>query len=95
MPVDELGARTLEAALELLCEPSARAAMSRAALAYVHREHDLDAVADRYAETLEVAAGGDAVDDAVLGAIARAAADVGLDETDELAARLGEVGLGR
>jgi glycosyltransferase involved in cell wall biosynthesis len=94
VPVDPWETRTLEAGLALLCEPAARAALSTAALDYVRREHDLDKVADRYAEALELAAGGAAVDDAVLGEVARAAADVGLDETDELAARLGEVGLG-
>ena len=94
VPVDPWETRTLEAGLALLCEPAVRAALSTAALDYVRREHDLDKVADRYAEALELAAGGAAVDDAVLGEVARAAADVGLDETDELAARLGEVRLG-
>jgi glycosyltransferase involved in cell wall biosynthesis len=95
VPVDEWETRTLEAALALLCEPHARDALGRAALDYVEREHSLDTVADRYAEALELAAGGARADDAVLGEVARAAAEVGLDETDELAARLGEVGLGR
>jgi hypothetical protein len=61
----------------------------------VEREHGLDSVAERYAAALELAAGGEAVADAVLGEVARAAADVGLEDTGELAARLGEVGLGR
>jgi glycosyltransferase involved in cell wall biosynthesis len=95
VPVDQWETRTLEAALALLCEPAARASLGRAALQHVRREHDLDAVADRYTEALELAAGGAAVADGVLGDVARAAADVGLEDTAELAARLGEVGLGR
>ncbi len=94
VPVDPWETRTLEAALALLCEPGARAAMSAAALDYVRREHDLGKVAERYVEALELAAGGRQVDDAVLGEVARAAAEVGLEDTDEVAARLGEVGLG-
>ncbi len=96
IPVDEFETATLEAALELLAaSPSARAELSRSALEHVAREHDLGRAADLYAAALEQAAGGDAVRDAVLGDVARAAADVGLEDTTELAARLGEVGLGR
>jgi glycosyltransferase involved in cell wall biosynthesis len=95
VPVDEFEMRTLEAALALLCEPRAREQLGQGALAYVQREHALEPVAERYAEALELAAGGVCVDEAVLGAVAGAAADVGLDDTRELAARLGEVGLGR
>jgi glycosyltransferase involved in cell wall biosynthesis len=95
VPVDEWETPTLEAALALLCEPAARAELGRAALAYAQREHGLDRVADRYGEALELAAGGEAVADGVLGEVARAAADVGLEDTGELATRLGEVGLGR
>jgi len=95
VPVDEWETRTLEAALALLCEPSARAVLGRAALEHVQREHDLNAVADRYAGALELGVGGEAVADEVLGEVARAAAEVGLEDTRELAARLGEVGLGR
>ena len=94
VPVDPWETRTLEAALALLCETGARTAMSNAALEYVEREHDLGTVADRYAEALELAAGGGAVDDAVLAEVARAAAEVGLEDTGDVAARLGEVGLG-
>ena len=95
IPVDEHETRTLEAALELLAaSPSARAAMGEAASGYVRREHDLERVADRYAEAIELAAGGNAVTDVVLGEIAAAAADVGLDDTTELAERLREVGVG-
>ncbi len=95
VPVDEWETETIEAALALLCEPAARAAMSAAALEYVAREHELGRVAERYAEALELAAGGAAVDDAVLGEVARAASDVGLEDLSEVAERIGEVGLGR
>jgi glycosyltransferase involved in cell wall biosynthesis len=92
VPVDELETRTLEAALELLAEPAARAAMSRAALAYVAREHDLDRVAGLYAAAIEEAAGRGAAGDALLHEVAQAAADTGID-TAELAARLREAEL--
>jgi hypothetical protein len=95
VPVDEWETRTLEAALALLCDSRARAELARGALEYVQREHALEASAEGYAEALELAAGGAQVDDAVLGEVARAAAEVGLEDTGELAARLGEVGLGR
>jgi glycosyltransferase involved in cell wall biosynthesis len=95
VPVDEYETRTLEAALELLASSAeARATLGAAARDHVIREHDLGRVADRYAEAIELAAGGEAVVDAVLGEVAAAAADVGLEDTRELAARLGGVGLG-
>jgi glycosyltransferase involved in cell wall biosynthesis len=66
--------------------------------AYVQREHGLDRVADAYAAALEHAAGGVTVREAVLGEVAGAAAEVGLDadaaETRELGVRLREVGIG-
>jgi glycosyltransferase involved in cell wall biosynthesis len=93
VPVDEYETRTLEAALELLTVPAARAAMSAAALDYVAREHDLQHVADRYAAALEEAAGRAPVEAAVLGEVAAAAAAVGLDDTTEIAGRLREAGL--
>ena len=78
VPVDELREETLYAALELLArDEAARRAMSEAALELVRREHDLGRAADLYAGALEQAAGGEAVADAVLGDVARAAADVG------------------
>jgi glycosyltransferase involved in cell wall biosynthesis len=89
VPVDEYETRTLEAALELLTEPAARAAMSRAALDYVACAHDLERVADLYVAAIEEAAGGEAVADAVLREVAAAAAVTGAD-TEELAARLRE-----
>ncbi len=95
VPVDDFETRTLEAALELLAEPAARAAMSRAALAHVAREHDLERCAGLYADALEQAAGGEAVGDAVLAEVAAAAAEVGLGaaELEEVAARVREAGI--
>jgi len=56
-------------------------------------------VAERYVAALELAAGGDAVADAVLGEVATAASDVGIAagsaEAGELGERLAEVELGR
>ncbi len=95
IPVDEYETRTLAAALELLAaSPQARTAMGAAARAYVEREHDLDRVAEQYAAALELAAGGEAVDDAVLHEVAAAAAAVGLEDVTELGERLREVGVG-
>jgi len=100
VPVGAGETEALHAALELLArEEGARRAMSAAALELVRREHDLGRVADLYAAALEQAAGGAAVADAVLGDVARAAADVGIEpgspEASELARRLAEVELGR
>ena len=100
VPVDERETETLYAALELLArDEGVRRAMSAAALELVRREHDLGRAADLYAAALEQAAGGEAVADAVLGDVARAAADVGIEpgspEAAELARRLAEVELGR
>jgi glycosyltransferase involved in cell wall biosynthesis len=99
VPVDEHEADTLAAALELLAaDDRARGAMRTAAQAYVRREHDLERVAEAYAAALEEAAGGEPVREAVLGDVARAAADVGIGAEDEqaaeLARRLNEVRLG-
>jgi glycosyltransferase involved in cell wall biosynthesis len=95
VPVDEREVETLAAALELLAaEDSVRLAMGAAARALVEREHGLDTVAEQYAAALEEAAGGDAVRDEVLDDVARAAADVGLEDSSTLAKRLDEVGLG-
>jgi glycosyltransferase involved in cell wall biosynthesis len=92
IPVGEGEVDALVAALE---EPPPEPAAVRA---YAEREHDLARAADAYAAALEVAAGGAAVRDAVLGEVAAAAADVGLGadapETAELGRRLREVGIG-
>src|SRR4051794_25140728 len=94
VPVDELEEDTLAAALEALTDPSVRASMGAAAHALVQSEHRLDRVAEAYAAALEELAGGAAVDHAVLHEIAQAAAEVGIDDAAEVAARLKEVGLG-
>ena len=100
VPVDASETETLHAALELLArDDRVREAMGRAALDLVRREHDLGRAADLYVAALEQAAGGAAVADAVLGEVAAAAADVGIEpgspEASELARRLAEVELGR
>ena len=100
VPVDEHETDTLYAALELLArDESARRSMATAGLELVRREHDLGRAADLYVAALEQAAGGEAVADAVLGDVAAAAADVGIEpgspEAAELARRLAEVELGR
>jgi phosphoenolpyruvate synthase/pyruvate phosphate dikinase len=50
-------------------------------------------VADAYARALEAAAGGEAVNDAVLLRIAEAAAEVGIDDVSALAQRVREAGI--
>ena len=100
VPVDARETETLYAALELLARDApARSAMSAAALELVRREHDVERAAELYVAALEQAIGGPAVADAVLGDVARAAADVGIEagsaEATELAQRLAEVELGR
>ena len=100
VPVDETEVVVLSASLELLLtRGDVRTEMGAAAAALAGREHDLDAVAERYAAALELAAGGDAVSDAVLREVSTAAADVGIDpgaaEAAEIARRLAEVELGR
>ena len=100
MPVDGGETETLYAALELLARDEAgRASMSAAALELVRREHDLGRAADLYVAALEQAAGGEAVANAVLGDVAAAATEVGIEpgspEASELARRLAEVELGR
>jgi glycosyltransferase involved in cell wall biosynthesis len=94
VPVDEREGETLAAALEVLVDEDVRRAMGAAAKELVEREHRLDRVAEAYAAALEEFAGGAAVHEAVLHEVAQAAAEVGLDDTAEVAARLKEVGLG-
>ena len=90
VPVDETEVEVLAAALGLAAEHGA--ALGAAARAYVAREHDLDAVADRYVEAIEVTAGGDAVRDAVLWRVADAAAAAGITDVSALAGALRESG---
>ena len=99
VPVDETEIETLAAALELLASrPDLRSAMGEAARELARREHDVDRVAERYAAALEQAAGGEAVADKVLGDVAEAATQVGIEPGDaaavELARRLADVELG-
>ena len=91
VPVDEYEVGTIAAALELAAEHKDE--LGAAAREYVRREHDLGRVADAYVRALEEAAGGEAVTDAVLRRIAEAAADVGIEDVTELAARVREAGL--
>ena len=98
--VDTHEADTLTAALELLAtRADVRGAMGAASRALAARGHDVERVADLYASALEESAGGSAVSDAVLGEIAAAAAEVGVEpgaaEAGEIARRLAEVELGR
>ena len=97
IPVDEHETAVLTAALELLVDDdAARRALGAAGRAHAEREHDLERVAELYAAAVELAAGGEAVRDAVLGEVATAAAGVGLTpdapELAELGARLREAG---
>ena len=99
IPPDDDEVATLTAALELLASrPEVREAMGANAAALARREHDVEKVAELYAAALEGAAGGAAVDDAVLDEVSRAAADVGISaetaEAKEIARRLAEVELG-
>jgi hypothetical protein len=99
IPVDQLEVDTLAAALERLADDEAlRARMSAAALEYVRREHSLERAADLYARALQDAAGRDAVVDAVLDEVGRAAAEVqiepGGDELSRVGALIRETRLG-
>ena len=91
VPVDEYEVRVIEAALGVAADHGA--SLGAAARAYVAREHALDATADAYVAALEVAAGGDAVNDAVLWRIAEAAAEVGIDDPTTLARVAREAGI--
>ena len=90
---------TLTAALELLASRvDVRAAMGESAADLARREHDVGRAAELYVAALETAAGGRAVDHAVLREVSEAAADVGISaetaEAREIARRLAEVELG-
>jgi glycosyltransferase involved in cell wall biosynthesis len=91
VPVDEHEVATLEAALGVAAEHGAQ--LGAAGRGYVEREHALPQVADAYVAALEVAAGGEAVDDAVLFRIAQAAAEVGIDDASALARAARESGI--
>src|SRR6185312_2727190 len=85
IPVDEYEVPTLAAALKLVTQRHEQ--LGARALAYMRDEHDLDRAAAGYARAIEEAAGGERVADAVLGELARAAAEVGIDDVGELAYR--------
>jgi glycosyltransferase involved in cell wall biosynthesis len=96
VPVDAYEVATLAAALELLAgDDRVRRSLGESAAAYARREHDVEHVAAQYAAVLEVAAGRDAVADAVLGELAIAAAEVGIGadspELGHVAARAREL----
>ncbi len=91
VPVDEHEVRVIEAAIGVAVDHAA--SLGAAARAYVAREHALPAVADAYVAALEVAAGGDAVNDAVLWRIAEAAAEVGIRDAPTLARAALESGI--
>jgi hypothetical protein len=95
VPVGAGEVETLAAALRALAaDGGAREAMGRAARTLAECEHALSRVAEAYVAAIEESAGGAVVRDAVLGEVARAASDVGLTETGDVARRLREVGIG-
>jgi glycosyltransferase involved in cell wall biosynthesis len=99
VPVDDFEVATLAATLELLAgDEGLRQRMGAAAAGYARRQHGLDRVADSYVAALEEVAGGEAVRNAVLGEVARAAHEVGISSDDpdlaEIGARSREVGIG-
>jgi glycosyltransferase involved in cell wall biosynthesis len=91
VPVDETEVEVLAAALDVAAAHGE--ALGSAARAYVEREHDLESVADRYVEAIELTAGGEAVRDAVLWRVADAAAAAGISDVSALARELRESGL--
>jgi glycosyltransferase involved in cell wall biosynthesis len=100
VPVDERETETLIRALERLAGDAAyRERMGKAAADWARREHDLDRTADLYVAALEETAGLEDVERAVLGDVASATAELGVDpdslELTEIGNRLREVGLGR
>lgn len=99
IPPDADEVATLTAALELLASRrDVREAMGANAAELARREHDVGRVAELYVAALEGAAGGGAVDDAVLREVSEAASEVGISaetaEAKEIARRLAEVALG-
>jgi glycosyltransferase involved in cell wall biosynthesis len=75
-----------------------REELARAGEAYIRREHDLERVAEAYTATLEEAAGRESMRAEVLGDVAKAASEVGLEATSpelgSVAEALSEIGLG-
>jgi len=100
VPVGEGGEEALLEAMERLASDAAyRQRLGQAAADWARREHDLDRSADLYVAALEESLGLRDVERAVLGDVATAAAELGVDpdspELSDVAERLGEVGLGR
>jgi glycosyltransferase involved in cell wall biosynthesis len=88
----------LAAILErLISDPELRHRMGIAGQSLVESEHDVERVADLYAEAIETYAGSGAMVESVLNEVARAAWGIGLDadarELTEVAAALREVGI--
>jgi hypothetical protein len=92
VPVDEHEVPTIRAALGVAADHPEQ--LGGAARAYIARGHDLGRVADSYVSALETAAGGSAVDDAVILRVAEAAAELGVTDLSRVAERLREVGIG-
>jgi glycosyltransferase involved in cell wall biosynthesis len=97
--VDEREQDLLAAVLLKLAEDGdLRGSLGASAREYIAHEHALGFVAERYMRALEEAAGSRAVADAVLGDVARAAHEVGIDpygpELTEIGRSAREVGLG-
>jgi glycosyltransferase involved in cell wall biosynthesis len=92
VPVDDYEVATIAAAIGVAADHNA--ALGAAARASVAREHDLGRVADAYVAALETAAGGTAVDDAVIMRVAEAASELGVTDLAQVAERLREVGIG-
>ena len=90
-PVDDYEIATVEAALGVAADHGAT--LGAAARAYVERQHALPDVADAYVRAIESAAGGDAVNDAVLHRIAEAASEVGIADASALARAARESGI--
>jgi glycosyltransferase involved in cell wall biosynthesis len=91
VPIDEVEVETLAAALEFAVDHAGQ--LGEAAARHARSEHDLGRVADAYTGALEQAAGGDAVNDAVLWRIAEAAAEVGVDDAGELVRQARDSGI--
>ena len=99
VPVGEGETEALEEALERLASDVAfRERLGMAAADWARREHDLDFSADLYVAALEESLGRSDVERAVLGDVATAAAELGVEpeaaELSDVADRLREVGLG-
>jgi glycosyltransferase involved in cell wall biosynthesis len=99
VPVAPNEVEILTARLTRLClDSSLREGLGAAGEAFVRREHDLERVAEAYLCALEEAAGRGLVQAEVVGEVAKAAAEVGLEATSPELAQVGEalseVGLG-